>query len=78
MRKLPARFEPWLFALLLSGLMSLIVSSVAVIGHSGWVDGVLGMCVKTWLPAWGIAFPLVMILAPGIRRVVRRCVGTEG
>jgi hypothetical protein len=77
MRKLPARFEPQLFALLLSGLMSLVVTSVAVIGHTGWVDGVLGMCVQTWLPAWGIAFPLVMILAPGIRKLVRRCVEPE-
>jgi hypothetical protein len=78
MKRLPARFEPQLFALLLSGLMSLVVTSVAVIGHIGWIDGVLGMCVQTWLPAWGIAFPLAMILVPVIKKLVRRCVEWEG
>lgn len=77
MRKLPARFEPHLFALLLTGVTSLIVASVAVFRHVGWTDGVLGLCIQTWLPAWGIVFPLAIVIAPGIKKVVNRFVKPE-
>ncbi len=74
MKKLPARHAPILFSLLLSGVMSLLVSSLAVIRQVGWVDGVLGLCVHTWLPAWGIAFLVAMLVAQPIQKVVSRCV----
>lgn len=77
MKKLPARFESQLFALLLTGVTSLIVASVAVFRHVGWVDGLFVMCIQTWLPAWGIVFPLAMVLAPGIRKVARSWVEPE-
>lgn len=77
MRKLPARFEAQLFALLLTGATSLIVASVAVFSHVGWAEGLVGLCIQTWLPAWGIVFPLAMIIAPGLRKVVRWCVEPE-
>lgn len=71
--KLPARLEPVLFAFLLSGAMSLLVSSMAVIRHVGWVEGVFGLCVQTWLPAWGMAFIAALLLAPAIRKLTRYC-----
>jgi hypothetical protein len=71
--KLPARLEPVLFAFLLSGAKSRLVSSMAVIRHVGWVDGVLNLCVQTWLPAWGMAFFAAMIFAPVIRKLTRYC-----
>lgn len=77
MKKFPARFESQLFAFLLTGATSLIVAGVAVFRHVGWADGFVGMCVQTWLPAWGIVFPLAMIIAPGIRKMVQWCVETE-
>ncbi|HMA11858.1 MAG TPA: DUF2798 domain-containing protein [Steroidobacteraceae bacterium] len=39
MNRLPARYELPLFALLLSGLMSLLVSGVATLNAVGPVDG---------------------------------------
>lgn len=77
MKKLPARFESQMFALLLTGVTSLVVASVAVFQHVGWTDGLLGMCIQTWLPAWGVVFPLAVIIAPGVRKVAGWLVGTE-
>lgn len=78
MKKLPARHGPILFAFLLSGVMSLLVSSLAVIHQVGWVDGLLGLCVRTWLPAWGIAFLVALFMAKPIRWMVARCVESKG
>lgn len=77
MRKLPARFESQLFALLLTGVTSLIVASVAVFSNVGWTAGLVGLCIQTWLPAWGIVFPLAIVIAPALRKVVGRCVEQE-
>jgi hypothetical protein len=77
MKKLPPRFESQLFALLLTGATSLIVASVSVFQHVGWSDGLVGMCIQTWLPGWVIVFPFAMLIAPGIRKVVRWSVGKE-
>lgn len=74
MKKLPARHGPVLFAFLLSGVMSLLVSSLAIIGQVGWVDGVLGLCVQTWLPAWGVAFVVALFMVKPVRWVVARLV----
>lgn len=74
MKKLPARHGPVLFAFLLSGVMSLLVSSLAVIRQVGWVEGLMDLCVRTWLPAWGIAFLVALFLVKPISWVVNRCV----
>ena len=74
MRRLPARHAPALFAFLLSGVMSLLVSSLAVIRQVGWIDGVLGLCVQSWLPAWGMAFLVALVLVRPIQRLVGRLV----
>lgn len=74
MKKLPPGFESPLFALLLSGAMSLLVTSMALVRNIGWVDGLLGMCIESWPPAWGVAFFSILIIAPIVRKVVRWCV----
>ena len=48
MNKLPARFEHLLFALLLSGLMSMLVSGVATWNAVDLIDGFPAK----WLTAW--------------------------
>lgn len=77
MKKLPSRFGPVLYALLLSGAMSFLVTGIAVIHNLGWVDGLLGVCVQSWLPAWRVAFTAVVMLAPLVRMVVGGCVEPE-
>jgi len=74
MIKLPARFEHPLFALLLSGLMSLLVSGVATWSALGGHGGFAAKWLGAWLHSWLVAFPAVMVVAPLVRKVVVRCV----
>jgi hypothetical protein len=67
---MPPRFAPFLFGLLLSGMMSFLVSGVATFRALGAVDGFLGFWVAAWLPSWAVAFPTVLVAAPLVRRIV--------
>jgi hypothetical protein len=78
MARLPARYELPLFALLLSGLMSLLVSGVATFNAIGPVAGFTTKWLAAWLGSWAVAFPAVMVVAPLVRRVVARCVQPRG
>ena len=78
MNKLPARFEHPLFALLLSGLMSLLVSGVATLHALGRHDGFVGQWLAAWLTSWSVAFPAVLVIAPLVRKVVARMVVSRG
>jgi len=67
---IPAKFAPVLFAFLLSGLMSLIVSSIATVRAVVIGDGFLGLWMSSWASSWVIAFPAVLVVAPIVRRLV--------
>lgn len=73
---IPAKFAPTLFAFLLSGTMSLLVSGIATVRNAGTLDGVAGSWMAAWLPSWLIAFPVVLVVAPAVRRVVNALVKT--
>jgi hypothetical protein len=78
MPRLPARFEHPLFAFLLSGLMSLLVSGVATWNALGWHDGFAATWQSAWLHSWLVAFPAVMVIAPLVRKVVAHCIQPGG
>lgn len=67
---MPARFAPLLFGFILSGLMSFVVSGIAMLRNAGLVDGFFGLWVNAWLPSWAFAFPVVLFVAPSTRRLV--------
>lgn len=69
-RKLPKRYAPYLFGLLLSGMMSFIVAGIATVRALGFVDGVMFNWMTAWLGAWVVAFPAVLVVAPLVRRIV--------
>lgn len=62
-------FAPVLFAAMLSGIMSCLVSGISTFRSGGW-EAVQ----RAWMPNWGfswlIAFPIVLVVAPGVRRAV--------
>lgn len=68
--RLPQRFAPVLFGLLLSGLMSFIVSGIATLKALGPVPGMPGAWMSAWVAAWLVAFPTVLVVAPLVRRIV--------
>jgi uncharacterized membrane protein len=72
MQKLPARFAPLIFGLLLSGLMSLLVSGIATLRAVGFVPQLPALWLGAWLSSWLVAFPVVLVVAPLVRRIVAR------
>lgn len=73
MNKLPAKFELPLFALLLSGLMSFLVSGVALMRTLGALP-TLTAWIHAWLSSWLVAFPAVLVIAPMVKKLVGRWV----
>jgi hypothetical protein len=71
---IPKRLEHIAFGLLLSGMMSLLVSGFATLIGLGFVDGILLAWMKAWLPSWALAFPVVLVVAPLVRRILGRLV----
>jgi len=71
-RRLPARWAPVAFGLLLSALMSLVVSGIATVKARGLEPGLVAGWMDAWLSSWAVAFPTVLVVAPFVRRVVAR------
>lgn len=67
--KLPSFFEPFVFGLLLSGLMSLVVSGIATWNAIGLTPDFNVRWLGSWLFAWAVAFPSVLVVAPVVRRI---------
>jgi hypothetical protein len=76
-RKLPKRYAPYLFGLILSGVMSFIVAGIATISAVGFIDGVFLRWITAWLPAWAVAFPVMLVVVPVVRRIVAAAVGDD-
>lgn len=75
---IPARFEPLVFGLVLSGLMSFVVSGIATLRVTGLVAGFPGLWLGAWLTAWVFAYPVVLFVAPVARRIVSRMMDSSG
>lgn len=75
---MPARFAPALFGFILSGLMSLFVSAIAILRNAGLAEGFIALWASAWLLSWAFAFPIVLVVAPIIRRLVGAMVKTKG
>ncbi|WP_226580832.1 DUF2798 domain-containing protein [Acuticoccus sediminis] len=71
------RFAPYLFGLLLSGFMSFIVSGIATVRAAGLVTNLPSIWLEGWLTSWVIAFPVVLLVAPMVRRLVAVMVRQE-
>ncbi|MEM1429573.1 MAG: DUF2798 domain-containing protein [Pseudomonadota bacterium] len=69
---IPARFSHVAFSLILSGVMSFIVTGVATVKALGLIDGVFAMWMENWVFGWSVAFPTVILAAPGVRALVAR------
>jgi len=69
---IPKRYGPLLFGLILSGLMSLLVSAISTWRAVGLTPELMNVWPSTWLAAWLVAFPAVLLVAPMARRAVER------
>ncbi len=69
---IPSRFEPVAFGFVLSGMMSLLVSGISTLRAAGVAENFPGLWAGAWLASWAVAFPVVLVVAPAARRIVRR------
>ena len=60
MKKLPAKFAPWIMPLMLSGIMSAIISFINIVKTLGFVDGLFTI----WLQA--MSYPAFGLLVDGL------------
>ncbi len=75
-RKLPHRLAPFLFAMVTSGIMSLIVSGVATLKALGMPPEFLSRWMAAWANAWPIAFATLLFVAPFVRGLVSHIVAS--
>ncbi|MEL6608060.1 MAG: DUF2798 domain-containing protein [Pseudomonadota bacterium] len=72
---IPARFAPLLFAFILSGMMSAMVSAL-----STWrALGMEGMTTwpGAWIASWAVACPAAFFAGPVTRKIVARLVAAD-
>lgn len=71
----PARYARVLYALILAGIMSLMVTGITTFRAFGLTEDVLSRWIfGAWLPSWMVAFPAVLVVAPLTNRLVARLV----
>lgn len=68
---IPKKYAPQLFAFILSGQMSLLISGISTWRALGWVTDFPSQWLGAWLMAWAIAFPAVLLLSAPARIAVR-------
>ncbi len=75
---LPARFAPVLFGFLVSGIMSSIVTCIATIRVVGLGEHTFAKWMGAWGLSWPVAFAVILIVAPMVRRFVEHLVSPKG
>lgn len=68
---IPRKFEPVVFGLILSGLMSLIVAAMSTFVARGLEAEFVALWARSWLTGWMLAFPVVLVVGPLARRAVQ-------
>lgn len=67
--KLPVKWATVVIPFFLSCLMSGIISFINMLRNLGWHDGFMAFWFENWLVSWAIAFPVVLVLLPWVRRL---------
>jgi hypothetical protein len=68
---IPKRFENVVFGLFLSGMMSFLVTGISNAMNVGVADPeFLGKWMRSWATSWAFAFPVVLFVAPIVRKIV--------
>ncbi len=76
-RIIPARFQSVLFAFILSGMMTLIVSAITTVRNLGLDEASLGQWLSAFASSWPITLPTVLLVAPIVRKMVSRVLRSE-
>jgi hypothetical protein len=77
MKKLPKRYMGVVLPFFLSLLMSCIISFVSTLRGVGWDGITLPGWLGAWSLSWIVAFPVVLIVLPLVRRLSALLVETD-
>jgi hypothetical protein len=69
---IPKRFAPYVFALLLAGVMTFVVSGVVTLINVGLPPDFAVRWLGAWLTTWMIAYPVLLIVRPAVQKMVER------
>lgn len=72
--KLPAKYALIVMPFFMSGMMSGIICMVNLLRTFGWSMEVLHAWPSTWLLAWLVAFPTVLLVIPLVKKLTTRLV----
>lgn len=81
--RIPKRFVPVLFPFLLSGFMTLLITDISivkVVGTSALVSAPFAFFqswMKTYVSAWILAYPVLLLAIPVVRRAVNTLITNE-
>ena len=67
--KLPARFDSVVTPLMLSIMMTCVVSAISVLRTQGFDLEALSMWPSAWGLSWCVAFPVLLLVLPMVRRI---------
>ena len=76
MRKLPQRYAPLIFAVLMSCVMAFIVSSVVTFVNTGINAGFVQRWLRAFLIAWPVAGTCILLFRPHVQRFASRIVAS--
>lgn len=69
-KKLPSRYQALVMPLILTGIMTLVVSGVSTLRVMGFAEGFFAMWRGAWVLSWVIAFPVMVVFLPVVKRAV--------
>ena len=67
--KLPKRYNTIVMPLILSLLMTSVVSAISIVRAQGLTAPTLAMWPSAWALSWAIAFPVLLLMLPVVKRV---------
>ena len=73
----PTRSATYVFAFLLSGFMTFVVSGVATVVAMGVPPGFAATWMRAWITAWIIAFPALLVIRPFVQKLTSWLTGAQ-
>ncbi len=70
--RIPAKFAPQLFALLMSLAMAFVMTAFITWVNTGFADGYFGRWVHAFFMAWPVAMICVLLFAGRVRAIVAK------
>ncbi|WP_372740785.1 DUF2798 domain-containing protein [Neptunomonas sp.] len=67
---IPKKYTSYVFSFFMALLMSCLMSLLISIFNVGLVDGIILIWLKAWSFAFSVAFPMIIIVSPAVRKLV--------